>query len=127
MQGDLAAGVGGIGADIALLAAPGGAVSKLGSAGKRLLGSAALGAGYGGLGSVAEGESRGVNTAGGAGLGFLGQGAAEGVTKLGRGLANAYGPQAKAIYEAAKARGIPLTPAQLSKSEGLKRRAAMMD
>lgn len=109
--------VAGIGADVAQWAVP---LSKIGALPKvaQYAASAGVGAGMGALDPVTEeGESRLKNTALGGALGIAGQGAGDALMMGGKALANTVNPEVKAIYEAAKARGINLTPAQLSDSK----------
>lgn len=73
MQGDNAALLGGIAADVAMLYAPGGAVNKLATLPRRLAGGAALGGLYSGVQPVTPEESRSVNAFIGAGAGFGGE------------------------------------------------------
>ena len=75
---------------------------------------------YGAAQSTATGESRVANTALGATLGGLGGVAAPIIAGAAGKLSNAVSTEARALYEAAKARGITLTPAQLSDSRFMK-------
>lgn len=56
----------------------------------------------------------------------MGQGASNAATTIGKRAASAISPEVRALYEAAKARGIQLTPAELSNSEMFKRVAAFL-
>lgn len=111
--------VAGIAGDVGLMALP---LSKIGALGKVAQYGVAGGAGaaYGATRGTREGESRGLNTVLSAGTGFLGQGASNLLVAGGKKAAAAIGPEVRALYEAAKARGIHLTPAQLSDSKTLK-------
>lgn len=109
MDGDLAAGVGGFAADMAMLSGPGGVAAKFPGAG-RYVGGAAIGAGYGGLQPVLGDESRGINAAVGGALGAAGEGLASGVRTYGQRVAKSISPDARALYEKARAAGIRVTP-----------------
>lgn len=126
MEGNKVAGAGKIAGEVGLLALPAskmGGVTQLG----RATNAGLLGATAGGLQPVVEGESRAVNTALGGLLGAGGQfGADKLVTSAGN-AAKAITPELRALYETAKAKGIQLTPAQLTDSEFLKRMAGMAD
>lgn len=69
---------------------------------------------------VATGESRLENTAINAGLGAAGAKIAPALRGKAQQIADAVRPEVRAVWEAAKARGIDLTPAQLSDSKFLK-------
>jgi hypothetical protein len=84
-------------------------------------GNALLGAGMGALQPVATGDSRAGQTALGAGAGAGGAVIAKGVGALASRAGTAISDQARVVYEAAKARGIELTPAQLSDSAFVRR------
>jgi len=107
--------VGSIAGDIGLMAVP---FSKVAALPKiaQYAASAGIGAGYAGIQPVREGESRGENAALGGLFGALGQGASHGLQAVGSRAAQAIKPEVRALYEAAKARGLTLTPAQLSDS-----------
>lgn len=122
MAGDAAATVGGVGGDLALMALPATRISRLAGAGRgaQLAANVTSGAALSGMQPVVEGESRLLNAAGGGGLGAAGTVAASGLQRLGASAANAIKPEVRALYEAAKARGISLTPTQLSDSRFLK-------
>lgn len=79
-----------------------------------------LGGAYGGLNPISTGESRGVNAAVGAALNMGGQGLSDAVAAGGKRAATAIAPELRALYEAAKQKGIQLTPAQLTDSRALK-------
>lgn len=119
MRGDAAATVGRIGTDIGLAAVPLSRVNALTKAGQYGA-SAATGALYGGLQPVTEGESRNTNMVVGGALGAAGQGSSNVLMAAGQRAANAITPEVRALYQAAKDRGIELTPAQLSDSKALK-------
>lgn len=125
MEGDLAADVGQVGGQLAMAAMPLSRVGGLGRVGNYAA-SAATGAGMGLLQPTVEGESRGLNTAVGAGLGLLGQAGSDVLMATGKHAAQAVTPQLRALYEAAKQRGIQLTPADLSNSEMFKRIAGSL-
>lgn len=103
--------------NVALLAAP---ATKLAAAPKAIqyAGNAGLGALAGALDPVnEEGESRLQNTVIGAGLGAAGQAAGDALMASGKAAAKAVTPEVRALYHAARAKGIKLTPAQLSDSK----------
>lgn len=81
------------------------------------------GAAYGASRPVVDGESRGMNAAVGAGANMTGQALGHGLAVMGK---NAP-PAVRQVYEAAKARGIPLTGAQVMDSEFGKRLAHLSD
>lgn len=110
---------GGLGGDVALMAAPLSRVGAL-SKGGQYAASAGAGAGFAGLQPVMEGEDRGTNVLLGGALGAAGQKGANALNALGQRAAQAITPEMRALYEAAKARGIQLTPSQISDSKGLK-------
>lgn len=117
--GDGATQVGQVVGQVGATAVP---LARIGSLGRgaQYLASAGVGAASGAFQPVVGGESRAINTAAGGALGALGQGASNAVMASGRAAANAVSPQLRQIYEAAKARGISLSPAQLSDSRFLK-------
>ncbi len=88
--------------------------------GASLLQGAAQGGAFAASQSTATGESRIANTAQGAALSAGGAAIAPMLRAGGGKLADAVRPEVKAIYEAAKARGINLSPAQLSDSRFVK-------
>lgn len=103
--------------NVAMYAAP---ATKLASAPKAIqyAGNMGIGALAGALDPVnEEGESRLKNTALGAGLGLAGQAASDALMVSGKAAANAVTPEIRALYKAAQAKGIKLTPAQLSDSK----------
>jgi hypothetical protein len=122
MAGDTAATVGGVGGDLALMALPATRISRLAGAGRgaQLAANVTSGATLSGIQPVVDGESRTLNAAVGGGLSIAGTAAASGLQRLGASAANAIKPEVRALYEAAKARGISLTPTQLSDSRFLK-------
>lgn len=122
IAGDGATAVGRFGAEAAALAAPGRAVSMLPKLAARLGGGAALGAGYGALQAEDGPGERMTNALMGGAFGAGGEVLGQGVRALGRKLPEG----TRAVYEAAKARGIDLTPAQLSDSWFLKRAESML-
>lgn len=81
---------------------------------------AAQGAAFAGLQPVGTDESRGLNAAIGAGAGAASVAVPAIAEALGKRAQAAISPQVRALYEAAKARGISLTPAQLSDSRFVK-------
>lgn len=112
--------VAGIAGDIGLLAVPGAGIARAGKA-AQYAGNIALGAAAGFSDPVTEeGESRLKNTALGGALGGAGQLAGDALSVGGKKLAATVSPEIKALYQAAKARGIKLTPAQLSDSKFVK-------
>jgi hypothetical protein len=125
MEGSGAATAGKIGGDVAMLATPGSAISKLPGLGTRVLANAGLGAGYGALAPVGEGESRAVNTGIGAGVGALGQGLGEGLGALGRAAAARVDPIKQRAIAYAKQQGIPLHLSQVGDSVPIKAAASM--
>lgn len=116
MEGDLAAGAGKIGGDVAMLLAPGRAIGGLGSLTSRVAANVGLGAGVGALEPIVEGESRGVNALVGGALGGAGELAGTGLRALAKGVSEAVSAPARELFQAAKERGIRLTPAQLTDS-----------
>jgi hypothetical protein len=74
------------------------------------------GGAFGALQPVAEGESRGVNTAVGGGLGVLGQGIAGTAQKAATRAVESLSPVVRQSIEAARAAGIPLNVAQVTNS-----------
>lgn len=87
----------------------------------RLVAGGAGGALYGASQPVLdEGDSRLRNTAIGAGLGLLGQATGDALLSSGKRASEAVSPHVRKLWEAAKARGIELTPAQLSDSKLVK-------
>lgn len=110
--------VAGFAGDVGLaLAIPG---AKGASMGAKALQSAAAGGLYGATRGTREGEDRLTNTGIGAALGGAGQVAGDALAAGGKKAATAISPHVRATYEAAKARGINLTPAQLSNSRLMK-------
>jgi hypothetical protein len=71
-------------------------------------------------------DSRALNVAAGGAAGVLGHGVARGLEKWGSKAANAVGNEVRQVYEAAKARGIDLTPEQLTDSRFLKWAQSML-
>lgn len=116
----LRSGVGGsivgTAADIGSLLLP---ISKVGALGKvgQYGGNAAIGATIGAIQPTEKGESRAKNAAIGGALGIGGQATGDLLQVGGKALANTLSPEIKALYQAAKARGINLTPAQLTDSK----------
>lgn len=88
--------------------------------GAPILQGAVQGAAYGAIQPTATGESRLENTTTGAAFGAGGAAIAPVLRAGGSKLADAVGTEVKALYEAAKARGINLSPAQLSDSRFMK-------
>ena len=115
---------------IVQLATPGTNAGKLvqfgGKVGQPILQGAAQGGVYGAIQPTATGESRVENTITGTAFGGIGGAAAPMIAKAGGKLADAVRPEVQALYEAAKARGINLTPAQLSDSRAMKFLASML-
>lgn len=109
--------------------APGTVASKAGQLPRAAkYGLAALtGAAYGDVTPVADGESRGLNVGAGAALGVGGQKIANVLEASGAKAAAAITPELRKLYEYAKAKGINLTPAQLSDSAFVKRLSLMLD
>ncbi|WP_157062614.1 hypothetical protein [Pseudoxanthomonas dokdonensis] len=91
-----------------------------------LLGNAAQGAVMGGLQPVATGENRLTNVGLGAGAGAAGERLGKGLGALASRAGTSISPEARSVYEAARARGIDLTPAQLSDSTFIKRMQSML-
>lgn len=119
MEGSGYASAGKVGGELAMFAAP---LSKLGklSGMARYVGAAGAGATQGAIQPIVDGESRGANTGIGAALGTAGQYGADKLLRAGSRAATAIAPEVRALYESAKARGISLSPAQLSDSKGVK-------
>src|SRR3990167_2866021 len=102
---------------------PGANAAKLvsyGGRGSTVLKGAAAAVPFAASQPVATGETRLGNTAIGAALGGVGAKIAPALQKAGARAAEAIKPEVRALYEAAKARGITLTPAQLSDSRFMK-------
>lgn len=114
------------GGNVAMFAAPASKIGQLPTAG-RYLGSALFGAGTGYAQPIVNDESRGVNAAVGAAAGVAGQAVGDKLASFGRAAASKISPELKKLYEAAKDRGIQLTPAQLSDSGFVKRLSLMLD
>lgn len=89
-------------------------------------GNAAQGAVLGGLQPVATGENRLANIAFGGAFGAGGAGLAKLVGSVGQRAKGAISPAVRDVYEAAKARGIDLTPAQLSDSRFMRWASSML-
>lgn len=126
MEGDFAAGAGGFLADVGMLAAPMSKVGKL-SRPMQYATNAGIGAGMGGLQPVVDGESRAVNTGVGGALGIAGQGLSDGVMVAGKKAAAAVSPQLRDLARYGESIGLPLTGADVAKSEAVKRLASMAD
>ncbi|TWI04798.1 hypothetical protein IP90_00936 [Luteimonas cucumeris] len=107
--------VAGIAGDIGMLALPVSKIGQLSNIGK-YAGNAAIGAGYGGLQGVREGESRGQNAAIGGALGAGGQALSHGLSTLGMRAAGAIDPLKKKLAGVAAKYDIPLHASQLSDS-----------
>jgi hypothetical protein len=92
--------------------------AKLANAGRlaKLAATGAQGAALGGIQGTRDGESRAKNAGLGALLNIGGQAASNALMATGTRAAEAIKPEVRKIYEAAKARGITLSPAQLSDS-----------
>lgn len=122
LEGDGATTAGNVAGDLALMAIPASRVAKLAGAGRvaQLAANTGSAAAFGGLQPVAEGESRGQNAAVSGLFGAGGTIAAGGLSRLGEKAATAVKPEVRALYEAAKTRGINLTPTQLTDSRFLK-------
>lgn len=122
LEGDTATGVGNVAGDLALMAIPATRLSRLAGAGRaaQLAANVGTGAGFAAMQPVGDGESRTQNAALGGAFGALGTGAAAGLERLGTRAATAIKPEVRSLYEAAKARGINLTPTQLSDSRFMK-------
>lgn len=114
-----AGGIGGFVGDVGMLAAP---LSRIGnlSRGGQYAAASGAGAAMAGVQPMDEGDNRLMNTAIGGALGAGGQRGAEILGAAGNRAAQAVGPQLRQLYEAAKARGIDLTPAQISDSRALR-------
>lgn len=116
----LASSIGNVAGDAVVAAAPMGRIKAGLPLLQRLGASGLAGAVVGGAQPIVEGESRGENAAYGGALGVLGQAGGDIVMASGKRAATAIAPHVRALYEAAKARGITLTPAQLSDSKFLR-------
>jgi hypothetical protein len=118
------AGIGGnfVGGAAQAVVPVGNVAGRLGMVGKAapIVNGAVQGGSFASLQPVGTGESRLANTALGAGLGGAGAAAAPAFQAVGKSASEAISPQVRAMYEAAKARGIQLTPAQLSDSRFMK-------
>lgn len=121
--------LGNIGAQVAGVALPGGAVTKAGMIPKALqgakllpsLGRAAVAGGtLGAAQPVLTGDTRTGNVATSAGLGVLGQGAVNVVGKVAKGSAHKLEPAVAELARKAEALGIPVSRAQLSDSKFVK-------
>lgn len=122
LDGDAATTVGNVAGDLAMMAIPASRLSRLAGAsrGAQALANVGAGAGFSALQPVTQDESRAQNAVVGGALGLVGAGIAAGLERMGTRAANAITPEIRALYEAAKARGINLTPTQLSDSRALK-------
>jgi hypothetical protein len=125
LEGDIATTLGNVGGQVAMAAIPLSRVGNLGRAGQYAA-SIGTGAAMGGLTPVVGGESRLQNTLVGGALGGVGQGASDATMAIGRRAAAAITPEIRQLYEAARARGIQITPAELSNSEMFKRVAGFL-
>lgn len=125
MDGNGVASLGKVAGDVALLAAPGGAVSKIPSVGGRIAGNAALGAGYGALDPVVGDESRLENAAIGGAAGGIGGAAQSALGALAGRARAAVDPIRQRAIEVAREQGIPLHISQLSQSIPLKAMASV--
>lgn len=123
----LAGNVAGYGAQLLTPAA-----ALRGTAGARALlpttiaGNAAQGAALGAAQPLAEGDSRLENATWGGAFGAGGATLAKGVGALGTKAKTAIAPHVREVYEAAKARGINLSPAQISDSRFMKFAQSML-
>jgi len=120
LRGTTGGAVGNFLGDVALMAPAGGVGGLARTGGQRLLANSGVGAAYAGAQPVVEGGSRAANAAIGGLAGAGGELASRGLGALAKGAGNIVSPQVRALYEAAKAQGITLTPAQLSDSKLLK-------
>lgn len=125
-QGDSATTVGNVGGQIAAAAVPFSRIGQLGRAGQYAA-SAGVGATQGALQPVVDGESRALNTGLGGLLGAAGQGLADGVMASGRAAANAISPELRQLAQYGESIGLPLTGADLAKTEFVRRLASMTD
>lgn len=91
-----------------------------------IAGNAAQGAALGGLQPVASGENRLANIALGGAFGAGGAALGRLAGNVGRRAKEAVAPGVRDVYEAAKVRGIDLTPAQLSDSRFMKWASSML-
>lgn len=114
-KGNTAGNVGSVAGNVAAFALPMTKVGMLPKAGQYAA-SAGIGGAAGALDPVTGDESRLVNAGVGAGLGLLGQATGDVLQATGKAAAAKVSKEAKALYAAAKARGINLTPTQLSDS-----------
>ncbi len=119
IRGKPAGFAGGVAGEIGMMAIPASKIAKLPRAGQYAA-SAVAGGTFAGLQPVREGESRSNNMMLGGALGVAGQTGSEVLSRAGQRAAKAITPEVRALYQAAKARGIELTPAQLSDSKALK-------
>ena len=126
MEGDTAASLGGVAADIGMLWAPVSKVGQLPRAGQYMA-NAGIGAAYAGAQPVVEGESRGINAAVGGALGLAGQGASDAVMTVGKRAASAITPELRQLAQRAQERGIPFTGADVAQSEFVRRIASLTD
>jgi len=117
VAGDLPTSAGKFATDVAMTALPGRAVTQLPTFGARMLASAGLGAGWGGLQAEDEAGGRARNAAYGAIGGAAGEAAGAAIGRLGARLS----PEVMALYNSAKDKGIDLLPHQLSDSQFVKR------
>ena len=114
-KGNTAGNAGSVVGNIAAFALPMTKVGMLPKAGQYLA-SAGIGAAAGGLDPVTGDESRAKNIALGGLFGLGGQATGDVLQATGKMAAANVSQEAKAVYQAAKARGINLTPTQLSDS-----------
>lgn len=115
--------IGNFGGVAAQFLTPGSSAVKVASAstkGAPILNAAAQGGAFGAIQPVATGETRGGNAATAGAFGAAGGALAPVLGRIGTRAAEAIKPEVRALWEAAKARGITLTPAQLSDSRFLK-------
>ncbi|WDI91920.1 hypothetical protein [Xanthomonas campestris] len=122
VSGDLPTFGGKVATDLAMMAAPGGVVGQIPKMAARVGASALAGAGFGAVQAENAPGERVVNTI----AGGLGGGAGEVAGTALRALGSKLSPEILAIYNAAKQRGIQMTPAQLSNSQFLQRMQGML-
>ncbi len=114
-KGNTAGNVGAVVGNLAAFAAPMAKIGMLPKAGQYLA-SMGIGTAAGALDPVTGDESRAGNAALGGVFGLGGQATGDALQATGKAAASKVSKEAKAIYAAAKARGIDLTPTQLSDS-----------
>lgn len=123
---------GNIGGQVAQMIVPGGAALKGAKAvgavkSAPYLAAALSGGAYAASQPVVGDQSRAGNAAFGAAAGLGGQAVGAGLARVAKGASDTISPATKALFEKAKAAGIPVTAAQLSDSRFVKALASVVD